>query len=151
MIFSVNIGLDSRIQMHMTSVYHLFDLVGDIGGVLEVFLVCLMLFIAPFSKFSFEMEALKSLFLARTNDPNVFEDEKSFSNILLAKKLKIIPSNYRNTQVEEEIENHHIIGLKSLTTWMLFIVTKYSCFSYFFSSRRLSKLQRLHNKGVKQL
>jgi hypothetical protein len=72
MIYRVNIGLDPRVMMHTTNVYHLFDLVGDIGGVLEVFMIALWFFLAPISQFSFEMSAMKRLFLAKTLDPTFF-------------------------------------------------------------------------------
>jgi hypothetical protein len=49
MILRINIGLDPRVLMHTTGVYNVMDLVGDIGGVFEIFLIGFAIFLVPMS------------------------------------------------------------------------------------------------------
>lgn len=42
----------------MRKIYGFFDLIGDLGGVIEVFLVFFGLFIYPISEYSFDMKAI---------------------------------------------------------------------------------------------
>jgi hypothetical protein len=58
---------------HQREVYNLLDLIGDLGGVLEVIIAFFGLFIYPISEFSFFLTALERLFLARTVDKTLFK------------------------------------------------------------------------------
>lgn len=56
------------------------DFIGDIGGVSEVFIFMLGIFIIPFSKFSFVLKAVQKLFLAKTKDGNIFDQKGYFKS-----------------------------------------------------------------------
>ena len=58
--------------MHTTNVYDLMDLVGDIGGVFDVFLIVFAIFLVPMSQFGYELKAVKTLFEVKSEDPNLF-------------------------------------------------------------------------------
>jgi hypothetical protein len=45
---------------------------GDMGGILEIFVVMLEWVLAPIAMHSFFMQATKFLFLARVEEPNFF-------------------------------------------------------------------------------
>ena len=45
------------------------DLLGELGGVLEVILLLLTLFVGPFTELSYIMKALENLYIVRTKDP----------------------------------------------------------------------------------
>ena len=60
--------LSSISKMHERKVYSFLELIGDLGGVLEILLLIFGIFINPISEFSFYMKAIKKMFLIRTQD-----------------------------------------------------------------------------------
>ena len=58
--------------MHTREAYNLLDLMGDLGGVLEVFIFACSFLLSPIFEHSFVMKALSILFLARTSDKTMF-------------------------------------------------------------------------------
>ena len=52
--------------------YDLLDLLGDIGGVTEVVTIIFGFMMFPISEHSFNLQAAKSFFLARTVDQDMF-------------------------------------------------------------------------------
>jgi hypothetical protein len=50
-----------------------FDLLGDLGGVRELFVISFGIFLLPISGHIFIMNAAKYLFFARTSDTHIFE------------------------------------------------------------------------------
>ena len=67
MIFHLFLYLQPEGVFHKREVYNSLDLIGDLGGVMEVFSVFFGLFLLPISKFAFILNATKILFHARTN------------------------------------------------------------------------------------
>ena len=57
---------------HKRRIYAVLDLMGDLGGVLELILLVLGLLLLPISEHSFYIETIKTLFFARTKDPDLF-------------------------------------------------------------------------------
>ena len=57
---------------HSRVVYNFLDLVGDLGGVLEVILVVFGFFFNRVSEHSYVLTALNKLFLVRTSEPTLF-------------------------------------------------------------------------------
>ena len=49
------------------------DLIGDLGGVMEILTVLCGFFIFPISEHSFILKALESLYLGRTKDKRLFK------------------------------------------------------------------------------
>ena len=56
----------------MRNTYDFLDLLGDIGGVTEVAMLAFGFFMFPISEHSFILLAAKRLFLARTDDQEMF-------------------------------------------------------------------------------
>ena len=52
---------------HERKIYNIIDIIGDLGGTLEIFTSLIAIFIIPISYFGFTLKALKKLYLARTN------------------------------------------------------------------------------------
>ena len=52
--------------MHERETFGLFSIIGDLGGVHEIFLVSISLLLGPISHHSFIIKAAKKLFYART-------------------------------------------------------------------------------------
>ena len=68
MIFQMLLYLQPQGVNHRREAYNSLDLIGDLGGAMEVFIVVFGLFITPISKFAFILKATKMLFHARTTD-----------------------------------------------------------------------------------
>ena len=61
---------------HSRESYDITDLIGDLGGVLEVMISAIGFFLFPISSHSFGLKILEKLFLARTNDKKIFSVAK---------------------------------------------------------------------------
>ena len=72
----MNINLYDSYMLHTRKGYGALEIVGDLGGVIEVFLFCLAFLVRPFSVFSFNMKALQKMFLAKTYDKTLFASKK---------------------------------------------------------------------------
>ena len=60
-------------MFHKREVFNLLDLVGELGGVIEVFIIIFGVLLYPISQFSFILKATKMLFLARSQDKKLFK------------------------------------------------------------------------------
>ena len=70
----VRFFLTAAMYSHKRKIYCIEDLMGDMGGILEIFVFMLEWLIVPISAHSFFMQATKFLFLARIEDPKFFLD-----------------------------------------------------------------------------
>jgi len=59
--------------LHHRKCYGAFDLLGDLGGVIEVIMVLFGFMIYPISEHSFMLKATKKLFKARTTKNDLFD------------------------------------------------------------------------------
>jgi hypothetical protein len=55
-------------------------LFGDLGGVLEIFIAIFAIFVVPISEHSFILTALSRLFIARTDEQNLFQNNYCYAN-----------------------------------------------------------------------
>ena len=62
---------------HVRVVYDLLGVLGDLGGVTEVIMLFFGFFLEPISEHSFMLKAIKKLFLARTNDNDLFLEKNT--------------------------------------------------------------------------
>ena len=70
--FKTQVLLKAESQTHERGVYGIIDLLGDLGGQLELFVFVFGVFMFPMSEHSFTLKAAKKLFLARTKDKGMF-------------------------------------------------------------------------------
>ena len=73
---------------HVRRIYSLFELIGDLGGITEVVMLCFGFFLYSVSEHSFVLKAVKKLFKARTKDPNLFKRKKTETTKQLHQKDK---------------------------------------------------------------
>ena len=71
-IYNANVYLSSNNIKYDRKTYDFLDLLGDIGGVTEIVTLFFGFFMLPITEHSFTLLAAKRLFLARTDDPNMF-------------------------------------------------------------------------------
>lgn len=74
---------------HKRKVYGFIDLLGDLGGVLEVIMVLTGAFLFPISEHHFTLQAAKRIFLARTTNSNLFESPHK-GNMNIANNIKML-------------------------------------------------------------
>ena len=63
--------LNTELTTHKRKIYNLLDLLGDFGGLFECIMIIMHLWIAPWSQFSFSINAIKKLYMAKTKDENL--------------------------------------------------------------------------------
>jgi hypothetical protein len=154
MIGQVVLVLDSNSLEHERSRYNLLDLIGDLGGVLEVFIIFFGLIAFPISEFSFVMKAISILFLARTKDNGLFEkaklvNKKNKHNYMEAK----MPEELSVAHVREEMAIHRPIKLNSDSKFMLFMYIRFNSICCCLKDKRVKfqKLKRLYTQGEERL
>jgi hypothetical protein len=67
--------IDSNMNIHIRKVFNLFDLIGSLGGVLDIFIM-MFAFLFSISEQDFILGAISKWYLTRTKDPGLFESSK---------------------------------------------------------------------------
>jgi hypothetical protein len=76
-LFNTRIWLDSTMTTSYRTIYHFVDVLGDLGGVLEILIVVFGIVCCTFSEYSFIITAANKYFNARTSNEIIF-DQKDF-------------------------------------------------------------------------
>ena len=96
----------------------LFDVSGEFGGVLEVFLISLYFFLDPIAEHNFLLEAANDLFFARTTKENMFTGKMN-------KRVKrFSESGILGNAESTEVRNHRHIRIsyrKNLELYFIMI------------------------------
>ena len=98
--------LDSQRIEHERLIYGIFDLLGDLGGILEVLTVTITFFLSPFTEHGFFMKAMERLYVAKSRI-NLFRENKTKEklehhfriNFHFYTKLKLFFVNYGNFNI----------------------------------------------------
>lgn len=61
--------------IHTREGYDLFGLLGDLGGITQIFYLIFGILLYPVSEHSFVVKALKKLYYARTRDNEIFKSD----------------------------------------------------------------------------
>ena len=93
---------------HERTVYGILDLLGDLGGVTEVFMIFFSFLLMPISYHSFTMKAMKKLYIARTRDEDLF---KKPNDKIKSKKTK---QKLGDTKDEEQIKKKLTVEIENL-------------------------------------
>ena len=89
-----------------------FDLLGDLGGVRELFVISFGIFLLPISGHIFVMNAAKYLFFARTSNTGLFEKKKDDFRL-----NKFMDSGLLTSMEKVELAKHNKISIgKKATT-----------------------------------
>ena len=67
-IFSIYVFLTQESMAHKREVFNLLDLFGELGGVIEIFIITMGIFLYPISKHGFLLNASSIFFKARTKN-----------------------------------------------------------------------------------
>ena len=79
-LFSMYVYLTQESVAHKREVFNLLDLFGELGGVIEVFIISLGIFLYPIARHGFILNATKIFFKARTKETNFFKKSKNDAN-----------------------------------------------------------------------
>ena len=126
----------------------MFDLICNIGGVMGIIITVLSIFISPISEHSFMVKALEKLYLARTEQSDLFAKPS---------KVEHVKDLYKETKIEEEVKKHFPIKLslgKNLKLFCINICCGNSCWKKWWkTSFNLSdkRLRTMYDKGVSRI
>jgi hypothetical protein len=75
-LLRISLYLQEEAIFFEREVYNLLDLVGDMGGVIQVITIVFGIILYPIAEESFNLKAASQLFRARTNDNDLFKNSK---------------------------------------------------------------------------
>jgi hypothetical protein len=135
------------------------DILGDLGGVIEILMIVLGTFLYPISEHSFILKALSKLYMARTRDGQLLHKDKC--NHTEAEHLEKDEENDQKGQVKRkrrlskaekrEIDKHRFIKISIKDSVMLYVSEILGrCFCDFCWSKK-KKLQKLKAQGADKI
>ena len=128
------------------------DVIGDLGGVMDIFILIAGVFVCPVTEFSYYMTAFRNLFLARTSDSGIFKTSSK------GKKKRGTPGLKRwqslTSEMKKQFDTHYAINL-SYGKWLrLLCMTKTwltCCFRRKSDLKLLDMYERCEEKFDKML
>jgi len=137
-LYEMSIFLSQEGMEHKRRVYNIIDLMGDIGGVLEIAMIMFGILLYPISEHSFILRATKNLFLARTKDTSMFHthvhqeqdeeyEKKVYNKNSLDKYVgkERVPNDVSKKMLKELLK-HYVIHIHTCDSIRLFFAN--SCF-----------------------
>lgn len=67
-VYFYEVYLYDEVTNHTRSVFGFLDLLGELGGVMEIIVIVFSYAMSSMSEFSFNIKAIEKLFLVRTKD-----------------------------------------------------------------------------------
>jgi len=84
-------------------VYNIFDLLGDIGGLIEALIIVSGFFLTKISEYYFNIELIQNLFMAETRDNKIFNAQKTIFDS--KKKPRMYMKKEHDVQNKKEYSN----------------------------------------------
>lgn len=110
---------------HSRYIYTFLDLLGDLGGIHDIAIALIGIFVLPMSNFSYILKILEKLYLVKTDDESLMM-KKSMQKKNGKSKFKTknvqLPPEYQNTALAREIESHYPIKLDTCKFIKLFFL-----------------------------
>lgn len=79
-LYNSDMFLQAETRSHERRVYGFLDLLGDLGGVTEILAICFGFLLLPFAEHFFILDATKKIFMAKTNNDQIFLKSKKKEN-----------------------------------------------------------------------
>jgi hypothetical protein len=67
-VLQLNVFLDDKSTVIKREIYTALDLLGDLGGIRDIVIAIIGIFLFPYSEFSYNLKALRKLYLVETVD-----------------------------------------------------------------------------------
>ena len=156
--------IENKKNMHSREVYNYYDLLGEMGGVLEAMVFMLGIFIFPAKHQKFIMKIAREIFMASTHYPEEFAlncskhdsssipvDSLKFNRNKNRKNDKLIKKLYNSIDekvIQQDLKNHHVLSISSFSSIKLHLMRNY-CFM--FSTCNKAKLVKLYEKSEEKV
>ena len=101
--------LDRDYRIHSRSIFNIFDLIGALGGVLDIF-IYMFAVLFTVSEQSFVIKAISKLYLTRTKNSKLF-NSASCSGSKLKVDNSLLETCKINPNLANEINRHKVIKL----------------------------------------
>ena len=103
--------------------YSFLKLIGDLGGVLEILVLLFVYFMTPITSYSFNMQAMENLYLARSKDASLFLPRTPQNTNKMP-----LPDSLNNTEPALSCQNDYPIRLNLKNHLLTFLATHWcSC------------------------
>jgi hypothetical protein len=106
--------LDMEEVVQERTVYNFLDLLGDMGGLVDIIVSFFGIVLFPMSKFSFILKALEKLYQVSSKDSSFLQKKtlkKSDNKNRFKTKKTVLPENLKNTEIDISTKNNHPIKL----------------------------------------
>jgi hypothetical protein len=113
---------------HKREVYTIMKLIGDLGGVFEIIIGFIAIFLVPYDDLTFTMEAIEKFYSLKPAEHNRNEKKKPSSK-----------------------SNNLAIELSTMDWLRLFFAEKICKCGLYSAGSRTGHLQRLHRKGLEKI
>ena len=133
-IMQFTLYITDSYQMHTREAYSAMDLLGDLGGVVEVIIGTIGVLLYPISEFSFVFRAIEKLYFAKTKNSKTFKGQKQ----------DLTPFKFQKTPFGENVKMHYKIQLDSIDKLKLYFSSLICCLK---CSRRVKVAKKLKEKG----
>ena len=112
--------------------YNILDVLGDLGGIVEIIMIIFGFLLYPVSEHSFYLRASRMLFFARTKEEKIFEKNNNPDEEDKLEKYMDVSefADGSNSKLVSEIKKHHIIRLSMCDNVKLFIaniINRFCC------------------------
>ena len=77
LLLNVEVSLDQVGSSHYRTVDSLFDILGDLGGIMEIILLCFTMVFLPIAEHNYLLTAANNLFFARCVQDDIFVHKKN--------------------------------------------------------------------------
>ena len=119
-VLQLNIFLDDKSTVIKREIYNALDLLGDLGGIRDIVIVIIGIFLFPYSEFSYNLKALRKLYLVETLDQDLFiQEEKDEEDTYMDKSSS--PELAKISQ-ESNAPYHKVIRVSSWSKFKLFFI-----------------------------
>ena len=130
--------LDQQVKVLERRVFNLLDLIGAMGGVLELFVYLFGFVFYGISKHQATMMILRRLFLARTRDDKLFAQSHTHDHVGNVEKTQLDDS------IRHEVKSHRNIKLTQINHLKLYVMKNF-CFCL--KATKNHKLFKLYSEG----
>jgi len=80
-LYKIYVGMNDKYLLHRRESYIIFDVLGDLGGVLEFLVFFFGMIMLPMSEYSFNMSAFTKLYLVKSKvSPGIFNNGEDAAN-----------------------------------------------------------------------
>ena len=95
-IYRSHVIRSSEIRVFSRNVYNIYDLLGDVGGLIEALVMVFGFFLTKISEFKFNIRLIQALFMAKACDSKIFNGKKTiFDN-------KEVPQKYMKKEDDDK-------------------------------------------------